>query len=62
MWLNLISLLSEKNSLLFCLSDNVNLYVSEEKRANAINHGKEAVKDTSKVAQSLRSELEDDKK
>ena len=55
---NLLELFSSTKSL----SDNVNLYVSEEKRANAINHGKEAVKDTSKVAQSLRSELEDDKK
>ncbi len=55
---NLLELFSSTKSL----SDNINLYVSEEKRANAINHGKEAVKDTTKVAQTLRSEIKDGQK
>jgi len=55
---NLLELFSSAKSL----SDNINLYVSEEKRANAINHGKEAVKDTTKVAQTLRSEIKDGQK
>ena len=55
---NLLELFSATKSL----SDNVNLYVSEKRRENAIPHGQEAVKDTAKIATSLRSELKDENK
>ena len=54
---NLLELFSSTKSL----SDNVNLYVTEEIRQSAINHGQEAVKDATKVADSLRTELQDEK-
>tara|TARA_S200002703_G_scaffold140089_1_gene131111 strand:- start:4168 stop:5460 length:1293 start_codon:yes stop_codon:yes gene_type:complete len=55
---NLLELFSSTKSL----SDNVNLYISEEARETAINHGKEAVRDASSAAESLRSEIKDDQK
>tara|TARA_R110000744_G_scaffold65231_1_gene134009 strand:+ start:8883 stop:10262 length:1380 start_codon:yes stop_codon:yes gene_type:complete len=54
---NLLELFSSTKSL----SDNINLYISEDTRKNAITHGQEAVKDTSKVADTLRTEIKDDK-
>lgn len=54
---NLLELFSSTKSL----SDNVNLYITEESRPNAINHGQKAVQDTSKVADSLRTEIKNDK-
>ncbi len=55
---NLLELFSSTKNL----SDNVNLYISEDARETAINHGKEAVKNASNAAESLRSEIKNDQK
>ena len=54
---NLLELFSATKSL----ADNVNLYVTEELRKDAIGHGQKAVNDTVKVAESLQAELKNDK-
>ncbi len=54
---NLLELFSATKSL----ADNVNLYVTEELRKDAIGHGQQAVSDTVKVAESLQTELKNDK-
>ena len=54
---NLLELFSATKSL----ADNVNLYVTEELRKDAIGHGRQAVNDTVKVAESLQAELKNDK-
>jgi len=54
---NLLELFSATKSL----ADNVNLYVTEELRKNAVSHGQQAVNDTVKVAESLQAELKNDK-
>jgi hypothetical protein len=54
---NLLELFSATKSL----ADNVNLYITEESRPDAISHGQKAVQDTSKVADSLRTEIKNDK-
>jgi hypothetical protein len=44
------------------LSDNVNLYFSEEHRNNAISAGQSAISDTTRIAENLKSGIAKDKK
>ena len=44
------------------LSDNVNLYFSEEERRSAINAGQSAISDTTRIAENLKSGIAKDKK
>jgi hypothetical protein len=44
------------------LSDNVNLYFSEEQRNNAISAGQSAISDTTRIAENLKSGIAKDKK
>jgi hypothetical protein len=43
------------------LSDNVNLYFSEEQRNNAISAGQSAISDTTRIAENLKSGIAKDK-
>jgi len=54
---NLLELFTATKSL----SDNINLYITEAERSDAIDHGQKAVSDTTKVAETLQSEIKNDK-
>ncbi len=54
---NLLELFTATKSL----SDNINLYITEAERSDAIGHGQKAVDDTAKVAETLQSEIKNDK-